>query len=119
VATTSKASPKKVNALKKMGVEILKIKKCKRNQVDLKSLLKKLGERDIVSVMVEGGPEIITSLLKADLVDKMIVFTAPKITGKGLNAIGDLNISQIKAAIKFSSFRTMKKGGDFVFVGTI
>ena len=81
--------------------------------------LKELGKREIMSVLVEGGSEIITSLLKANLVDKMIIPIAPKIIGKGLEAIGDLNINKIKNAIKFSSFKTMKKGDDLIFEGTI
>lgn len=119
VATTSKAPPEKANAIKDLGAGILKIKKDKRDRVDLKSLLKELGKRDIISVMVEGGPDIITSLLKAELVDKMIIITAPKILGNGLDAIRTLNISKIRDAIKFSSFRTMKRGDDFIFTGEI
>lgn len=119
VATTSGAPSQKVNTIRKLGVEILKIKKGKSVGVDLKCLLKELGKRDITSVMVEGGPGLITSLLKAKLVDKMIIITAPKILGNGLEAIGTLNIPKVKDAIKFLSFRTMKKGSDFVFVGKI
>ncbi len=89
------------------------------NRDSLKDLLRELGKRGIASVMVEGGSEIVTSLLRANLVDKMIILTAPKIMGKGLEAIGDLGVSKVKDAIKFSSFRTMKKGDDLVFVGTI
>ena len=69
--------------------------------ISLSSLLKELGKREIMSVLVEGGSEIITSLLKANLVDKMIIPIAPKILGKGLEAIGDLNINKIK---KYHSF---------------
>jgi riboflavin biosynthesis pyrimidine reductase len=69
--------------------------------------------------MVEGGSEIVTSLLRANLVDKMIILTAPKIMGKGLDAIGDLGVCKIKDTIKFSSFKTMRKGDDLVFEGTI
>jgi riboflavin biosynthesis pyrimidine reductase len=81
--------------------------------------LRELGKRGIASVMAEGGSDIITSLLKANLVDKMIILTAPKVMGKGLEAIGDLGVCKIKDAIKFSSFITMRKGDDFVFEGTI
>jgi hypothetical protein len=44
---------------------------------------------------------------------------APKIIGKGLEAIGDLNINKINNAVRFSSFKTMKKGDDIIFEGTI
>jgi diaminohydroxyphosphoribosylaminopyrimidine deaminase/5-amino-6-(5-phosphoribosylamino)uracil reductase len=119
IATTSKASARKVTAVKNLGAEVLVVRKDKTGGVSLRDLLRELGKRGIVSVMVEGGSDIITSLLKANLIDKMIILTAPKILGKGLEAIGDLGVCKVKDAIKFSSFKTMKKGDDLVFEGTI
>jgi diaminohydroxyphosphoribosylaminopyrimidine deaminase/5-amino-6-(5-phosphoribosylamino)uracil reductase len=119
IATTSKAPSRKVTAVKNLGAEVLVVKKDKNGGVNLRDLLRELGKRGITSVMVEGGSDIITSLLKANLVDKMIILTAPKIMGKGLEAIGDLGVCKIKDTIKFSTFKTMKKGDDFVFEGCI
>jgi riboflavin-specific deaminase-like protein len=119
VATTSNAPSGKVTAVKKLGVEVLIVNKDRSGRVSLSSLLKELGKREITSVLVESGSEIVTSLLKANLVDKMIIPIAPKIIGKGLEAIGDLNINKIRNAIKFSSFKTMKKGNDIIFEGTV
>ncbi len=119
IATTSSATSGKMAAIKKLGVEVWVVKKERNGRVSLRDLLRKLGKREIMSVLVEGGSEIITSLLKADLVDKMIIPIAPKIVGKGLEAIGDLNISKISNSIKFSSFKIMKKGDDIIFEGTI
>ncbi len=118
IATTSSAPSRKMAAIKKLGVEVWIVKKERNGRVSLRDLLKKLGKREIVSVLVEGGSEVITSLLKANLVDKMIIPIAPKIIGKGLEAIGDLKINKINNAIRFSSFKTMKKGDDIIFEGT-
>jgi len=119
IAVTSGASDVKISSVKKRGAEVLVVKKIRNDRVNLKDLLIKLGKREIISVLVEGGSEIITSLLKANLVDKMIIPIAPKIIGKGLDAIGDLNINKINNAVRFSSFKTMKKGDDIIFEGTI
>ncbi len=119
IATTASVSAAKMAAAKKCGAAVLVVKKDKNGKVSLRDLLKKLGKREIVSVLVEGGSEIITSLLKAGLVDKMIIPIAPMIVGKGLEAIGDLNINKISKAIRFSSFKTMKRGDDIIFEGTI
>jgi diaminohydroxyphosphoribosylaminopyrimidine deaminase / 5-amino-6-(5-phosphoribosylamino)uracil reductase len=119
IATTSKASAKKMTVIKNLGAGVLVVRKDKNGAVNLRYLLRELGKRGITSVMVEGGSDIITSLLKANLVDKMVILTAPKIMGKGLEAIGDLGVRKVKDAIKFSSFKTIRKGDDFVFVGTI
>ena len=119
IATTSNAPSRKTTAIKKLGVEVLVVKKERNGKVRFSSLLKELGKREIMSVLVEGGSGMITSLLKVNLVDKMIIPISPKILGKGLEAIGDLNINKIKNAIHFSSFKTMKKGDDLIFEGTI
>ena len=119
VATTSAAPAAKMASVKKRGAEVWVVKKERNGRVSLRDLLSKLGKREIMSVLVEGGSEIITSLLKANLVDKMIIPIAPKIIGKGLEAIGDLKINKINKAIRFSSFKTMKKGDDIIFEGTI
>ncbi len=119
IATTASVSAAKMAAAKKCGAAVLVVKKDKNGKVSLRDLLRKLGKREIVSVLVEGGSEIITSLLKAGLVDKMIIPIAPMIVGKGLEAIGDLNINKISKAIRFSSFKTMKRGDDIIFEGTI
>ncbi len=119
IATTSDASAAKIAAVKKRGAEVWIVKKDKDGRVSLRNLLRKLGKREIMSLLVEGGSEIITSLLKAGLVDKMIIPIAPKIVGRGLEAIGDLNINRISRAISFSSFKTIKKGDDIIFEGTM
>ena len=119
IATTSDAPAAKIAAVKKQGAEIWVVKKERDGRVSLRDLLRKLGKREIMSVLVEGGSEIITSLLKAGLVDKMIIPIAPMIVGKGLEAIGDLNINKINNSIRFTSFKTMKKGDDIIFEGTM
>ena len=119
IATTSNAPSRKITAIKKLGAEVLVVKKERNGKVSFSSLLKELGKREIMSVLVEGGSGMITALLKVNLVDKMIIPISPRILGKGLEAIGDININKIKDAIKFSSFKTMKKGDDLIFEGTI
>lgn len=119
IATTSNIPARKITAIKKLGVEVLVVRKERNGKVSFSSLLKELGKKEIMSVLVEGGSGMITALLKVNLVDKMIIPISPRILGKGLEAIGDLNINKIKDAIKFSSFKTMKKGDDLIFEGTI
>jgi diaminohydroxyphosphoribosylaminopyrimidine deaminase/5-amino-6-(5-phosphoribosylamino)uracil reductase len=50
---------------------------------DLKFLLDALGQRGIQQILVEGGPHMAASFLRAGLVDEMCVYVAPKILGAG------------------------------------
>ncbi|MBI4374505.1 MAG: bifunctional diaminohydroxyphosphoribosylaminopyrimidine deaminase/5-amino-6-(5-phosphoribosylamino)uracil reductase RibD [Deltaproteobacteria bacterium] len=58
----------------------------KKGRVDLKDLLRRLGRRGIVSLLVEGGVEVWGSFLKKKLVDRIDLLLAPKILGKGVSA---------------------------------
>jgi riboflavin-specific deaminase-like protein len=119
IATTSKVEQDKITAVRSLGAEVLVVKSDERGRVDLKSLLKKLGKKGLASVMVEGGSKIITSMLKAGLVDKLVISIAPKILGKGLEAIGDLGISGLNDVIKLSTVKIREVGDDFLFENRI
>lgn len=56
--------------------------------VDPVTVVRDLGANGIVSAMVEGGPAIASSFLRADVVDEIVWYTAAKLAGgKGLPAI--------------------------------
>lgn len=56
-----------------------------KGRVDLKDLLRQLGRRGILSVLVEGGPTVHANFLKEGLADKLSLFLAPKVMGKGVS----------------------------------
>lgn len=56
-------------------------------KVDLAALCRYLGEREITSILVEGGARVHGAFLRADLADKFVFFIAPKLVGS-LNAVG-------------------------------
>jgi riboflavin biosynthesis pyrimidine reductase len=71
--------------------------------------LKKAG---IQSVLVEGGAKVITSFLKERLADRLVVLTAPKIIGKGIDGIASFTPSMRLAGLKHS--KIYKLGDDIV-----
>ena len=86
---------RKVEQLKEAGIEIIGTSRMKG--VNLKELLKKLGERGIDSVLIEGGSMIHGSALEAGVVNKVYAYISPKIIG-GLDApspIGGLGAEKI------------------------
>lgn len=81
IATTEKADENKIKQLNNIdNVQVL-IVPMKNSQVDLSCLFDWLGENGIDSVLVEGGSQLNFSILKENLVDKVITFIAPKIIG--------------------------------------
>lgn len=85
----------------------------------MSALLKKLGERQITSLLVEGGAGIITGFLKQNLVDRIITIIAPIIIGRGINAVDDLGIKSIDKAKKIFNVRRKKIGPDCAIIGDL
>lgn len=114
IASTPAAPKEKAAALKEKGIEVLTVPADKGGRVDLKKLLKKLGERSITSLLVEGGGEVYTSFLKLGLADKIVGIIAPKILGRGLDTVRDLDINDISKALPLVFDRVYRSGVDIV-----
>jgi riboflavin-specific deaminase-like protein len=80
--------------------------------VDLDALLARLGARGVGRVLVEGGSAMITSFLRQNIVDRIIVTVAPMILGKGIDAVGDLAIDSLDRALRFDPVRVFSLGDD-------
>lgn len=70
----------KYNELVLQGVEVVFIDE-KDGRIDIKSLIIKLGEMGIDSIIVEGGGTLNFSMVKSGLVNEVIIYMAPKILG--------------------------------------
>lgn len=114
VAATPAADKDKLAALHKAGIEVVTVPPDADGRVDIPSLLKTLARRQISSVLVEGGAETITSFLRLGLVDRLVVFIAPKVLGRGTDAVGELNITDISRAVKLTFERVYRSGEDIV-----
>ena len=114
IVTTPLCNKEKLSQLKDAGIEIVIIDNDNKERVDLKKLLIELGKREISSILVEGGSEIITSFLKEKMADRLVIITAPKIMGTGTPAVGDLGIKITDDSIKLSLRKVFKKGNDIV-----
>jgi diaminohydroxyphosphoribosylaminopyrimidine deaminase / 5-amino-6-(5-phosphoribosylamino)uracil reductase len=52
--------------------------------------LSRLAEHEVQSLLLEGGPTLATAFLEADLIDKLLVFVAPRFSGEGPHLFRDL-----------------------------
>lgn len=119
IATTSKAPPDKIRSLQKMGITLWVIEENDDGRVDFTSLWKKMTDEGIISVFVEGGKQVFTSLLCTNQVDRIIVFIAPKLFGHGISAFGELGIDTPDSAISLQKVRWYRKGQDMVVEGRL
>ena len=75
------------------------------DKVDLAAMLRDLGQRGINELHVEAGHKLNGSLLRAGLVDELLVYLAPKLLGPGLGLanLGPLDTLDGAQPLEFTS----------------
>ena len=104
----------------KLGADILELPS-KRGLIDLDKLLLGLGQKQITSVLVEGGATLLGSLCDENLVDKVTVFIAPIILGgeKARTAIGGKGIDKVVNSLKLECIKIKRSDSDMMLTGYI
>jgi 2,5-diamino-6-(ribosylamino)-4(3H)-pyrimidinone 5'-phosphate reductase len=82
IAVSKKISKSNFDKLHKFPVEIISVGK---NSVNIKLLLKKLSDRKIKTILVEGGGTVNWEFIKQNLFDELIITVSPFLIG-GINA---------------------------------
>jgi len=101
--------------------EVLKLPATDEGRVDLEALFDELGRRDILSVLVEGGGEVHASLFAQGLVDKVVVYVAPKlIGGRGApGPFGGQGVERLDEATHLTDMDVTRLGDDFLISGYV
>jgi diaminohydroxyphosphoribosylaminopyrimidine deaminase/5-amino-6-(5-phosphoribosylamino)uracil reductase len=123
----SKNAPKnRVAALgKRVNVVVAPLKKSaignRQSAIDLRWLLKKLGEENVTSLLVEGGGEVNASFLLGGLAQRVAFFYAPKILGgrgsrKGVAGEG---VPSLAEAIQLRDVEWKRLGEDLLLTARV
>lgn len=80
IIATCSDDKEKIAYLEEKSCKILKVEK-KDDRLDLKDLMKKLGEEGIDSILLEGGGTLNWSALNQRIVNKVCTYIAPKLFG--------------------------------------
>lgn len=115
VATTAAANPRRAAALQDAGAQVVRLPGTGNGRVSLPALLDWLYQSGLHRLMVEGGANIITSFLAAQLVDRLVITVAPLLVG-GLNAVGNLNGSGLP---QLKNLHTQWLGKDMILSGDV
>ena len=113
-------TPEEKTALTQTGVEIVELPS-EEGRVDVKKLLKTLGEREITSVLVEGGGTLLGSLFDYRLVDRVIAFIAPVIIGgkEAKTAVAGKGVDKVVDSIRLERVSLEKFGDDLMVSGYV
>ena len=80
VFATGGASSKKRAFLEKRGVEVVAFPGPSR-PLEVPEVLARLGERSIASLLVEGGSQLLTTMIEKKLADKLLLTVSPRLIG--------------------------------------
>lgn len=105
ILTTELGDAGKRNALQKMGIEVLDCGDGPR--VDLKLAMTLLGQMEIGSILLEGGGTLNGSMFEERLVDRIVLFMAPKIVG-GLEAPSSFAFSGVERMSEAITLRDLE-----------
>lgn len=89
------------------------------DHINLKQALKQLADRGINSLLVEGGQQLSTAMLKRGLVDRLQLFIAPKLLGGGTKSVLGLNKNRMEDLVPFKSFNWQRVGADMLLTANL
>ena len=120
VFTAQPAESAKARALTRAGVEVVSIRprtKSAHSRVDLHVVMAELGRRQMIHVLLEGGSRLNGAAIEAGLVDKMILFYAPKIMGAGGVPMARIASRWFPKSPALENISLRRVGPDFVVEG--
>jgi len=109
-----KGDQEKISALTAKGAEVLLCSGA-RGDVDLHDLLRKLGERGIQSILLEAGERLCGEMLRNSLIDRFLLFYAPKILGgDGKSLFSGTGAPLMSGSLPLSIAKVSKIGSDIL-----
>jgi diaminohydroxyphosphoribosylaminopyrimidine deaminase/5-amino-6-(5-phosphoribosylamino)uracil reductase len=115
LVTLAKSSAARRRALAGQGVEIIAMEPDAAGGIGLAALLRALGGKGLTRLLVEGGGALAASLLRANLVDRLVWMRAPlTLGGDGIAAIAALGLGGLAAAPRFELVSSEAAAGDLI-----
>ena len=117
LAVAAPLDPEKKKKFIHLGAEVLELP-ARQGSIDIVELLKIMGKREIVTVLVEGGGKLLGSLFDHHLVDKVLAFISPVIIG-GCDAVsvGGNGVDNMDKALRLSRIDIKNLGDDILVSG--
>ncbi|MBN2009174.1 bifunctional diaminohydroxyphosphoribosylaminopyrimidine deaminase/5-amino-6-(5-phosphoribosylamino)uracil reductase RibD [candidate division KSB1 bacterium] len=119
IIATTRPNSIALSKIQKMGITIWRMEADDFGGVALAPLLHRLAEERISTLLVEGGASIFTSFLRERLVDRLVIMMAPKIIGRGTDAIGSLHIEKVDKSYQLKHVNVRKLCEDIVVEGDV
>ncbi|GGJ07767.1 riboflavin biosynthesis protein RibD [Alicyclobacillus cellulosilyticus] len=104
-------------ALARAGAEVIPVPAGPDGHVDLHAALRALADIGIDSVLVEGGGRLAGALLRAQLIDQVVYYVAPKLLGGGRPALAGEEPARMADAVALCDVSVEVVGQDVRITG--
>jgi diaminohydroxyphosphoribosylaminopyrimidine deaminase/5-amino-6-(5-phosphoribosylamino)uracil reductase len=110
--TTEKAPEDSIRALVMKGVDVIRLA-LRDGRVDLGTVLDDLGRRGLLEVLLEGGPTVLGDAVEGGLVDRYVLYIAPKLLGSsGAPMLDGLVVGNVADARELTITSVRRTGAD-------
>jgi len=118
LATSDRARGDRLREFEKRGVPVV-VLPADHGRVGLPDLLRHLGEREAISLLIEGGSSMHGSAFDQRLVDKVVAFVAPRIIGgiEAPGAVGGHGVDALSDAHALRDVEVRSIGPDVMIAG--
>jgi len=107
----------KKRVLEDAGAEVCFLPPDKTGRIDLHAALTVIAERGVRSLMVEGGPRVLSAFMEAELCDSLVLFEAASVMGEGPGLGDGLRFDFMENVVKLKDVRTRRVGDDVIVEG--
>jgi diaminohydroxyphosphoribosylaminopyrimidine deaminase/5-amino-6-(5-phosphoribosylamino)uracil reductase len=107
----------RLRAFNNHRVELVPVELNQGGRVSLSAALSHMGKRNIQSVVVEGGSQIVSQLFQHHLIDKVSYYLAPKLLGGGISALKGRAVSNMGEAVELERVTWSRVGPDILVEG--
>jgi diaminohydroxyphosphoribosylaminopyrimidine deaminase/5-amino-6-(5-phosphoribosylamino)uracil reductase len=97
----------------RLSAELFEVPARPDGGLELAAMMQRLGERGITRVLCEGGGRLAAALLRADLVDEVVCYSAGLALGEeGRAGVGPLGVAALALAPRFRLLDAARVGPD-------
>jgi diaminohydroxyphosphoribosylaminopyrimidine deaminase / 5-amino-6-(5-phosphoribosylamino)uracil reductase len=108
----------KKQALEALGAQVIYLPDA-HGKVDLAAMMLDLGKREINELHVEAGYKLNGSLIRAGVVDELLVYTAPKLLGPGMGMANTPALAALADAVQLDFKSAELVGEDLRIVARV
>lgn len=118
--TSTEHSPEALTSYRDRKVDVIAVEGVD-GRLDLPAAMQELGRRNLQTVLLEGGSNLAGEMLRAGLIDRVMIFIAPLLLagegGRGLFA--GPGVERLAEAMKLTGLRVTPSGEDILVEGEV